>query len=158
MQLDNVCHFEARKWKFKPIVTRIQSNLIFCQLHFFWYLHITLLVCIVCFVYLDDWTLNSLTASKLNARLGTRSITTSEISNTSSTEIPSKAWRCTFRSITWNWVKVILNYTRTDVQSYVSQSLKSLIWSCGTFSFDRDNDFLEGNGIGSGVLWPRSGH
>ena len=60
---------------------------------------------IACFVYLDDWTLNSLTASKLNARLGTRSITTSEISNTSSTEIPSKAWRCTFRSITWNWVK-----------------------------------------------------
>ena len=40
----------------------------------------------------------------------------------------------------------------------ISQSLKSLIWSCGTFSFDRDNDFLEGNGIGSGVLWPRSGH
>ena len=24
------CHFEARKLKFKPIPTRIQSNLIFC--------------------------------------------------------------------------------------------------------------------------------
>ena len=33
--LDSIkCHFEARKWTFRTILTRIQSNLIFCLLHF----------------------------------------------------------------------------------------------------------------------------
>ena len=38
-----VCRFENRKWKFRLIMTRTQSYLIFCSLYFFWHFHGTLL-------------------------------------------------------------------------------------------------------------------
>ena len=37
------CNFEAKNRNFGPIFSRIQSYLIFCQLHFIWHFHGTLL-------------------------------------------------------------------------------------------------------------------
>ena len=39
------CHSEAKEWKCRPILTKIQSNLILCLLHFFWHFQGILLAC-----------------------------------------------------------------------------------------------------------------